>query len=639
MQVRGHTLQWHQQVPAWVFTDPATGQPMLPSPANHDLLLQRLRNHVTSVVTHFGDKIYAWDVVNEVIDENQPDCMRRSPWFNITGTDFMDTAFHAAREAAPGALLFINDFNTTIPAKRQCLFNVVAALQARGVPVDGVGHQMHDNLEFPSPQSMADTLDLFAGLGLTQHVTEMDVSIYTGSNNTPIANYDEIPAERFLRQGRHYRDFFRVFRAHADQLTSVTFWGLADDVTWLTSSGRVNAPLLFDDQLQHKLAYTGIVNPQDLPKTPAIVTLSNLFHVYDGQPHAASVATDPAGLAVAVTYNGSAALPVYPGAYAVQATIVSEDFAGTAAGTLVIASPRPLPVSHPVSSLTTRRPDAPALRRATVSTQLPARLRQLVITTRLVRRAPTINGRVNGSLQVLTGETTVLNGSASVAGDLLVPGTPSVQSTGCRPTAAPSMRAATPRRRGTPCCSTEARRWATSCAASIPRRFPPSLRPRPRHEGRGAERARTKSRRLRHAAQPDAQRRRGDRRGPAGHVRPVHRQRLRRLLLGVAGGATPAAYDLQGLTLNGGASLRVVGPVILTLASGVTLNAAAGDSGRPEWLSLAIASGGVTLNGGATLSAFVTAPSGTVMLNGTLNGGVIADRLTINGAGVLNTAP
>jgi hypothetical protein len=71
----------------------------------------------------------------------------------------------------------------------------------------------------------------------------------------------------------------------------------------------------------------------------------------------------------------------------------------------------------------------------------------------------------------------------------------------------------------------------------------------------------------------------------------------------------------------------------------VTLNAAAGDAGRPEWLSLAIAAGGVTLNGGATLSAFVTAPSGTVTLNGPLNGRVASDRLVINGGGVLNTAP
>ncbi len=599
MQVRGHTLQWHQQVPAWVFTDPATGQPMQPSPANHDLLLLRLANHVRGVVTHFGDRVFAWDVVNEVIDENQPDCMRRSPWFNITGTDFLDTAFRTAREAAPDALLFINDFNTTIPNKRQCLFNVVSALQARGVPVDGVGHQMHDNFEFPSAQSMADTLDLFAGLGVTQHVTEMDVSIYSGSANAPFANYDEIPSERFLLQARHYRDFFRVFRAHAGQLTSVTLWGLADDVTWLNSSGRVNGPLLFDDQLQHKLAYTAIVSPQDLPRTPATVTLSNLVQVYDGSPRAVAVATDPAGLLVNVTYDGSPQPPVYPGAYAVQAAIDSEDFAGTAAATLLIVSPN------------------------------------------VTRRAPTLNGRLNGSLQVLTGESIVLNGPASVTGDLLAPGSPSVLLNGLPsyggtldadgdvapsgypvvlnggaalrhlvrrvdPAAFPTV-APPPAPAGT-------RNVVLSAPGQSPGDFA-TLRNLTLNSGAGL------------VAVPPGTYGSFVANGPAGFV------------LGVAGATTPAAYALQGLTLNGGATLQVVGPIVLTIATGVTLNGSAGSATHPEWLSLQVAAGGVTLNGGATLSAFVTAPAGTVMLNGTLNGRVTSDRITINGPGVLNTTP
>jgi hypothetical protein len=110
-------------------------------------------------------------------------------------------------------------------------------------------------------------------------------------------------------------------------------------------------------------------------------------------------------------------------------------------------------------------------------------------------------------------------------------------------------------------------------------------------------------------------------------------------VLGEPGGTSPAAYNLQGLTLNAGARLLIVGPVTLTLANGVTLNGAIGTAAHPEWLALAIASGGLTLNGGATLSGFVTAPAGVVMLNGTLNGRVVSDRLTINGPGVLNTVP
>jgi hypothetical protein len=105
--------------------------------------------------------------------------------------------------------------------------------------------------------------------------------------------------------------------------------------------------------------------------------------------------------------------------------------------------------------------------------------------------------------------------------------------------------------------------------------------------------------------------------------------------LGVAGATEAAVYDFQGLTLNGGTLLRVVGPVVLTVGGSVVFNGTAGAVGHPEWLRLDVPSGGVTLNGGVTVHGFVTAPSGTVMINGTLRGGVAADRLTVNGGGGL----
>src|SRR6266498_3335706 len=136
--VRGHTLLWHNQIPAWVFTDPVTGATMQPSEANKALLTQRLQNHIRGVAGHFVGKLYAWDVVNEVIDENQPDCLRRSTWYNILGPQYLDIAFQTAREVDPNAKLFINEFNSAFGSKRACYFNVVRDLKARGVPVDGV---------------------------------------------------------------------------------------------------------------------------------------------------------------------------------------------------------------------------------------------------------------------------------------------------------------------------------------------------------------------------------------------------------------------------------------------------------------------------------------------------------------------
>ncbi len=263
--MRGHTLLWHSQIPAWVFTDPVTGTAMLPSDTNKALLTQRLQNHIRGLAGHYAGKLYAWDVVNEVIDQTQTDCLRRSPWYNIIGPSFIDIAFQTAREVDPSAKLFINDFNSTEEPKLTCLYNLVKDLKTRGIPVDGVGHQLHDNLEFPPVQHVIDAINLFAGLGVDQQITEMDISIYTGSNNTSIANYDEIPADRFVKQGYEYRDYFQAFRKLKGKISSVTLWGLADDNSWLTSSGRVNAPLLFNDQLQHKLAYLGVVDPLKLP--------------------------------------------------------------------------------------------------------------------------------------------------------------------------------------------------------------------------------------------------------------------------------------------------------------------------------------------------------------------------------------
>jgi endo-1,4-beta-xylanase len=264
LRMRGHTLVWHQQTPAWVFNDSA-GNPLTPTPENKTILLARLENHIRAVVAHFGSDIYAWDVANEVIDPNQSDGFRRSPWFNVIGPEYIERAFQVAREMAPNADLYINDFDTTNPTKRQFLHDLVRDLRMRGIPVDGVGHQMHNNVDFPSSQAIVDTVNLFHALGVKQEVTELDVSVYSNSLPGPIADYFDISAERLVMQGYRYRDFFHAFRQLAGKVSSVTFWGQADDHTWLASSSRTNAPLLFDTSLKKKHAYWGIVDPNQLP--------------------------------------------------------------------------------------------------------------------------------------------------------------------------------------------------------------------------------------------------------------------------------------------------------------------------------------------------------------------------------------
>ena len=291
LAVRGHTLVWHNQTPAWVFTG-ADGQPMTATAEDKALLLARLENHIRNVAGHYGAGIGVWDVVNEVIDESQPDGLRRSPWYTVAGLDYIRTAFRVAREAAPHAKLFINDYNTNVPAKRDHLFALVQQLRAEGVPIDGVGHQVHINIDWPTIAESRAMLAKFVPLGIEQQITEMDVSIYGDDGES----FPTPPADRLLKQAYVYRDMFALFREYAGEITSVTLWGLADDNTWLDTFPvtRKDAPLLFDTRLQAKPAYWGVVDPTRITGPT-------------GSP-SASVST-PAGGACAVTYRVTGSWP------------------------------------------------------------------------------------------------------------------------------------------------------------------------------------------------------------------------------------------------------------------------------------------------------------------------------------------
>ncbi|MDY0910241.1 endo-1,4-beta-xylanase [Microbacterium sp. CFBP9034] len=261
--VYGHTLAWHSQTPAFFFQD-AAGQPLTTSEADRQILRDRLRTHIFAVAEHLRDTygafgsdtnpLYAFDVVNEVVSDSADyaDGLRRSEWYRILGEEFIDLAFRYADEsfngvyAATGAdrpvTLFINDYNTEQTGKQARLHALVERLLSRGVPVDGVGHQFHVSLSMPLG-ALEDAIVAFEDLPVTQAVTELDVT--TGTPVTPA---------KLIEQGYYYRDAFRVFREHTDDLFSVTVWGLTDGRSWRSSSG---APLLFDDGLQAKPAYYG----------------------------------------------------------------------------------------------------------------------------------------------------------------------------------------------------------------------------------------------------------------------------------------------------------------------------------------------------------------------------------------------
>jgi endo-1,4-beta-xylanase len=262
MAMHGHTLVWHNQAAEWMFQD-KDGKPLEATPENKQIVLGRLEDYIRAVVGRYKDVVNVWDVVNEVVDPAQPDCMRRSRWYTLTGAEYIPAAFRTAHEAAPDARLIINEYDTTEPAKRECLYQVVRDLLARGVPVGGVGHQMHINIEKPEAAAIEETIVRIAELGLPQHITELDVSIYTDATDA----YKIVPEEILVKQGYRYKEIFEIFRRQAAYIDSVTFWGLADDHSWLRYHpiSRADLPLLFDERLQPKPAYWGVVDPSKLP--------------------------------------------------------------------------------------------------------------------------------------------------------------------------------------------------------------------------------------------------------------------------------------------------------------------------------------------------------------------------------------
>ncbi|MCM3790172.1 endo-1,4-beta-xylanase [Domibacillus indicus] len=273
MKLRGHTLIWHSQVPEWFFLD-EEGNKMVDETdpkqreKNKKLLLKRLETHVKTIVKRYKNDISSWDVVNEVVDDNGE--LRNSPWYQITGTDYIKVAFETAdRYAGKDAKLYINDYNTEIDPKRETLYNLVKELVEDGVPIDGVGHQAHIQIGWPAIAEIEKTINMFADLGLDNQITELDVSLYGWPPKPAYPTYDEIPASEFDRQAAHYDELFKLYEKLDDKISSVTFWGVADNHTWLNDRAEqyndgvgADAPFVFDKDYNVKPAYWAIIDEE-----------------------------------------------------------------------------------------------------------------------------------------------------------------------------------------------------------------------------------------------------------------------------------------------------------------------------------------------------------------------------------------
>jgi endo-1,4-beta-xylanase len=233
-RVKGHTLIWHGATPSWV-----NGL----GPADFRAAFDR---HIRATAAHYRGRVDAWDVVNEAVADDGSG-LRDTVFRQKLGDTYIADAFRLAREADPQARLFYNDYGGEgLNAKADRIYDLVSGLVASGVPIDGVGLQMHVSANNRPPDaSIAANMRRLAGLGLTVHISEMDVRI----NSVPGSQQARLDAQR-----NTYHDIVRVC-IQEPRCEAVTFWGFTDAHTWISG----DSPLLFDTRYMPKPAYTGVL--------------------------------------------------------------------------------------------------------------------------------------------------------------------------------------------------------------------------------------------------------------------------------------------------------------------------------------------------------------------------------------------
>jgi endo-1,4-beta-xylanase len=291
IKVWGHTLGWHGQTPVWFFQDssnmatasaapqPAAAPPQpgdtsrprrnppgfIPGPlASKEVVLERLKKHIMTVVGRYKGRITGWDVFNESIadgGDGTTENLRTFSWYKAVGPEVLNMAFKWAHEADPKAQLYYNDYNIEQGAvenkgKHASSLLLLKRLIKEGAPITGVGIQGHWHLN----TNLADVekaIENYAALGLKVSITELDVTA-TGNNSGAMSvNQGDrtIPAENFAKQAEVYKKLFEIFNRHADVIDRVTFWGLSDTRSWR----RNQQPLLFDGELNAKPAFDAVI--------------------------------------------------------------------------------------------------------------------------------------------------------------------------------------------------------------------------------------------------------------------------------------------------------------------------------------------------------------------------------------------
>jgi endo-1,4-beta-xylanase len=274
MHIIGHTLVWFLQTPDWVFQDESGG------PLGREALLERMRDHIFTVMGRYKGRIHGWDVVNEAITSDGQ--FRKCKWLEIIGEDYVLKAFEYAGQADPSAQLYYNDYDSEKPTQCEGVIRLIRDLQSRGVRVDGVGIQGHWFLDYPRIDEIETSILALSTLGVKLMVTELDISVLpfypVDSSVVDISSFDPdmrkkqnpypdaLPDSVQEALADRYAELFLLFHRHRDKFNRVTFWAVHDGQSWrsyMPIRGRADYPMLFDRQCRPKPAFWAVVKTME----------------------------------------------------------------------------------------------------------------------------------------------------------------------------------------------------------------------------------------------------------------------------------------------------------------------------------------------------------------------------------------
>ena len=270
MHIIGHTLVWHNQTPDGVFQDKA-GKVLC-----RDALLERMKEHIFTVMGRYKGRIHGWDVVNEAITPDGR--FRKSKWLDIIGEDYMLKAFEYARQADPSAELYYNDYNMWKQPQYEGVIRLIQDLRSKGAHIDGIGIQGHWALDYPPLDEIETAIRAFSKPGVKLMITELDVGVIPFvddyENLADLSSFEpemqkklnpypeSLPDEIEKNLANRYAELFSLFHKYRDNFSRITFWAVHDGQSWrsyMPIRGRTDYPMLFDRQCKPKPAFYAVI--------------------------------------------------------------------------------------------------------------------------------------------------------------------------------------------------------------------------------------------------------------------------------------------------------------------------------------------------------------------------------------------